>query len=909
MSRSCTRASMVGLGVAFLLALALAGRADGAPTPSSGRYRYRIAPIIDLWLRTPRLRRRVPRPLTAAQRAQLRAPVLLRFRVPPSPAVVARLAEAGVRLKRSSLGDGWRHLELFYPASTTRAGLRALAREPVVAQVDLDRAPTKPVRPLDLTAMEVQASAAWRSASSPAGLPLTGKGVTIGSIDSGVDVYHPAFFRADGGLFGWIDVDGNGRFDPGKDAVDLNGDGKADAGETLGLLEARVTDITHQTTILDSRNGRFDAKSDWLYADANDNGKRDFGPAAGFDDTTPTFGERLFVAEDANGNGQLDTAEKLRALGSSKIAYTYASGIARARGGDLSQTPNSFDGHHGTCTSGIMIAGQRGYLSRVGLAPDADLVMAVNTFDVSNSADPGGTSDLLIWLVKERKVDVVLHEYSHWINRFLDGSSSHEQLLDQASAMGIPQVVPAGNLAASGDKHARVQLAPGATGTLPFTVPVSDKVVSYDAAYVTTLWRTPQADLVFELTDPFGTKKTLSTANLQGDSWVSGESFYYSWRRDSPRGTAMFNLWLGGGDAKTAKPLMSGQWTVRVTNPSGQAVELWAYIGDNVTTWGPGVGFSAHTQSNGTICWPATADTAITVGAYAVHDGKPYYQHNEYTEKSGGLRAYASHGKRIDGTSIMDIAAPDNPVTTINRIAYGDGVYHGLGEYVVFSGTSAAGPHVAAGLALLAEKEPSLTFAELKARLRTSALADADVGSVPSDSWGMGKLRVYTMLFGEDPPVSTPPTVTIEGPTNVYQGDKVSLRAVVGDAEDPADALRVRWDVGYTDAWGSWGPAKTNTIEEPAGAVGTDVWVKVQVEDSSGLRATAVWRRTVQPTSERPDAGPGPTGSGNGGCAIAAGNTAPPPLVAVVLGVMLFALASRRRRRFRSARGHRLAGQ
>ena len=54
------------------------------------------------------------------------------------------------------------------------------------------------------------------------GVPLTGKGMVIGNLDAGIDVFHPSFFRPDGGLYPWIDVDKNGSFDPGTDAVDLN---------------------------------------------------------------------------------------------------------------------------------------------------------------------------------------------------------------------------------------------------------------------------------------------------------------------------------------------------------------------------------------------------------------------------------------------------------------------------------------------------------------------------------------------------------------------------------------------------------------------------------------------------------------------------------------------------------------
>ncbi len=49
------------------------------------------------------------------------------------------------------------------------------------------------------------------------GNPLTGKGVVIGDVDSGIDIFHPMFFFADGGSYNWINVAGDGVFTPGVD--------------------------------------------------------------------------------------------------------------------------------------------------------------------------------------------------------------------------------------------------------------------------------------------------------------------------------------------------------------------------------------------------------------------------------------------------------------------------------------------------------------------------------------------------------------------------------------------------------------------------------------------------------------------------------------------------------------------
>lgn len=52
---------------------------------------------------------------------------------------------------------------------------------------------------------------------------LTGKGVVIGDIDSGIDIFHPMFFFADGGEFEWDDVNNDGKLTPGEDKISING--------------------------------------------------------------------------------------------------------------------------------------------------------------------------------------------------------------------------------------------------------------------------------------------------------------------------------------------------------------------------------------------------------------------------------------------------------------------------------------------------------------------------------------------------------------------------------------------------------------------------------------------------------------------------------------------------------------
>src|SRR2546429_6156150 len=99
---------------------------------------------------------------------------------------------------------------------------------------------------------DINADRVWETITG--GIPLDGQGLVIGDIDSGIDFYHPAFFRADGPLVEWIDVNHNGRLDPGVDAIDLDHNGVAGANETAGFIDSTISNGFDATPILGTPN-------------------------------------------------------------------------------------------------------------------------------------------------------------------------------------------------------------------------------------------------------------------------------------------------------------------------------------------------------------------------------------------------------------------------------------------------------------------------------------------------------------------------------------------------------------------------------------------------------------------------------------------------------------------------------
>ncbi|MFE7135560.1 S8 family serine peptidase [Streptomyces sp. NPDC057638] len=182
------------------------------------------------------------------------------------------------------------------------------------------------------------------------------------------------------------------------------------------------------------------------------------------------------------------------------------------------------------------------------------------------------------------------------------------------------------------------------------------------------------------------------------------------------------NLSLGGEDAPFLDPLEAA-----VNRLSAAHGTLFvAAAGNN----GPGAG---------TVNSPASADAALAVGAVDDHDT---------------LARFSSRGPRSEGGTIKpDLTAPGVKVTAAS--APGSLIAGREGEnppgYVTISGTSMATPHVAGAAALLKQRHPGWTHAELRSALAGSARP----GGAGAFAEGTGRLDAAAAL---DRTVLAPPS-------------------------------------------------------------------------------------------------------------------------------------------------------
>lgn len=148
---------------------------------------------------------------------------------------------------------------------------------------------------------------------------------------------------------------------------------------------------------------------------------------------------------------------------------------------------------------------------------------------------------------------------------------------------------------------------------------------------------------------------------------------------------------------------------------------------------------------------PGGTASAITLGSYDFEDlferpsGLFRYKvaaGEELHEMSvGKLSAYSCPGLIRGGRGIKpDVVAPGQYHTAA---AAGDAkitLLDACGKYRLFNGTSAATPYMAGVVALLMERKPGLTAAEIKKLLKEHATLDKFTTDLPNASWGYGKL-------------------------------------------------------------------------------------------------------------------------------------------------------------------------
>jgi subtilisin family serine protease len=204
--------------------------------------------------------------------------------------------------------------------------------------------------------------------------------------------------------------------------------------------------------------------------------------------------------------------------------------------------------------------------------------------------------------------------------------------------------------------------------------------------------------------------------------------------------------------------LASGDWALQIFNDSNTPMQADAYLSGPRTTRFTGTCVKRSKQ----IAWPGAASQAITVGSYDFDyrfDGIPDafgiqdVNGAEVPLKVGIVSNFSNPGplraRRPDEKVVFkpEVVAPGRYFTAVSVAATPKERRDPSGKYQLFAGTSAATPYTAGIVALMLQKRPSLTIAQIKDFLTSKATKDdqtrlVDSKKVPNPEYGYGKLDV-----------------------------------------------------------------------------------------------------------------------------------------------------------------------
>ncbi len=315
-----------------------------------------------------------------------------------------------------------------------------------------------------------------------------------------------------------------------------------------------------------------------------------------------------------------------------------------------------------------------------------------------------------------------------------DGTSAIENVIARESGPGRIVVVAAGNEGNDG-VHWQGELV--ANQDLLIPVRINDPTLQAIDVWIP---RDDQVDIRIEPPDG-----SLVEPDGEVHSTVFG-AFRADWREDPINRDQNLTLLVAGTP--------NFQWNIRLSATSvvHGTVHAWGATSDpsNASAFFPG--FTDPALSVG---MPGTEERAIVVGSYVSKNQFDTTQGMLVADslQVGQLSNFSSHGPTRIGAQKPDIAAPGQYITAAladNSTMASSPSYtprhHPTAGYITIQGTSMATPLVAGIIALMLEREPTLTPEEIKQRFRITATRDANTSRVWDPGFGYGKINVQALL-------------------------------------------------------------------------------------------------------------------------------------------------------------------
>lgn len=324
-----------------------------------------------------------------------------------------------------------------------------------------------------------------------------------------------------------------------------------------------------------------------------------------------------------------------------------------------------------------------------------------------------------------------------------DGTSSHEVAVNNftTSAAGRVVVISAGN--DYGDfLHRKVDIAANASQTYNFTVASNTSAAT---VFSFIMYANDNTPVMAKLTTPDGQQYTQNISTTTAHNILGGgltATMYNYWSNDNNKRYVQLVITRTSGTTN-----VQGNYTLEITNNGTQQISTHGWL------YSQGVQTTLQNGDNEYIVGsPGNASNAITVASYM---GRPsWYSTGAYstTTPQESISSFSSQGPRVDGVQKPDIAGSGQNVISSrssNSAPAATDIISGTNYYVKNQGTSMSSPGVAGAVGLLLQANPSLTAAQVKARLTANARMDGATGVVPNMRWGYGKLDIYKAVTDE----------------------------------------------------------------------------------------------------------------------------------------------------------------
>jgi len=416
-----------------------------------------------------------------------------------------------------------------------------------------------------------------------------------------------------------------------------------------------------------------------------------------------------------------------------------------------------------------------------------------------------------------------------------------------------------------------------------------------------------------QITSPSGTKYPPNFSGSYANLWVTdgtsggfdtSEGLVYvsnvsaassSWESNNGDN----NIYIEISDYYGTNPA-AGTWKVEIVPlTGGDSYQSWGGFSDsmNTTYFWYNSGTTSHTWGNTsdpflsdsvmTIGSPATALSAISVGAYQTKNVWPARQYVDWTNPSSpyslvyqeynvppldyynqfyleDLAYFSSRGPSRDGRTEPFITAPGVGIVAslsqtvlndpaedyfrqLNRVEYN-------GYYAVLQGTSMSAPHATGSVALLLEEAAaqglSPTPADMKLYLKNGARKDSYTGLDPNNpddannNWGYGKIDVTASLAEIQPPPVAITTTSLDDGT-VGTSYSQTLAATGGSTPYTWSVISGSLPAGLSLN------ASTGEISGTPSTDGTSNFT-VQVMDDNSVTDTQALSITIDPATADP---------------------------------------------------------